>query len=127
MLLGTGVDIVQIQRIQRICERWGASFRRRIFDPIELAEHPPNAPFTFIAGRFAAKEAAAKALRTGIAKGVSWHDLRLHRDADGAPRLEFAGRAKAIAHSMGVTRNMLSISHERDYAIAFVVLEGMGQ
>ncbi len=125
MILGVGTDIVQVQRIQRICTRWKGAFERRIFSVEERAEQASHMHATFVAGRFAAKEAAAKALGTGIAKGVGWHDLTIFRQQNGAPLLILSGAALRLANELGVTANHLSISHERDYAMAFVVLEGV--
>ena len=117
-MLTTGVDIIEIERIQRALERWGDRFLRRIYTEDEAAYcrgRPPN-----LAGRFAAKEAAMKALGTGL-RGVGWKDIEVVRASSGAPSVLLHGRAKARAEKLGVREMSLSLSHSRSYAVAFVV------
>ena len=117
-MLTTGVDIIEIERIQRALERWGDRFLRRIYTEDEAAYcrgRPPN-----LAGRFAAKEAAMKALGTGL-RGVGWKDIEVIRNDAGAPSVLFHGRAKVRAETLGIREMSLSLSHSRDYAVAFVV------
>ncbi|MCB1041694.1 MAG: holo-ACP synthase [Acidobacteria bacterium] len=124
MIISIGTDVVQIQRIERIWDNSRGPFQRRIFHPDERADHPEHITPSFVAGRFAAKEALAKALGTGIAEGVSWRHLQIFRQPKGAPRVVLIDKAQDRARAMGCERVHLSISHEKDYAIAFVVLEG---
>ena len=84
---------------------------------------PENA-VPFLSGRFAAREACAKALGTGFAQGVNWLDMEILNDLSGRPVLTLSGAAAAIADRLGVRRVHLSISHERNYAVAMVILEG---
>ena len=117
-MLTTGVDIIEIERIQRALERWGDRFLRRIYTEDEAAYcrgRPPN-----LAGRFAAKEAAMKALGTGL-RGVGWKDIEVVRNQAGAPSVLLHGRAKVRAETLGVRELSLSLSHSRNYAVAFVV------
>ena len=117
-MLTTGVDIIEIERIQRALERWGDRFLRRIYTEDEAAYcrgRPPN-----LAGRFAAKEAAMKALGTGL-RGVGWKDIEVIRNEAGAPSVLLHGRAKVRAETLGVRKMSLSLSHSRNYAVAFVV------
>ena len=116
--LTTGVDIIEIPRIARTLDQYGQRFLRRIFTQAEIEYcrgRPPN-----LAGRFAAKEATMKALGTGV-RGVSWKDIEVARAPSGAPSILLHGRAKARAQRLGVREISLSISHSREYAVAFVV------
>ena len=117
-MLSTGVDIIEISRVGDVLSRYGDRFLRRVFTEAERAYcrgRPPN-----LAGRFAAKEAAMKALGTGT-RGVAWRDIEVIRASTGAPSIQLHGRAEARAQRLGVQEISLSISHSRDYAVAFVV------
>ena len=117
-MLSTGVDIIEISRVGDVLSRYGDRFLRRVFTEAESAYcrgRPPN-----LAGRFAAKEAAMKALGTGT-RGVAWRDIEVVRASSGAPSIQLHGRAEARAQRLGVQELSLSISHSRDYAVAFVV------
>ncbi len=118
-MLSTGVDIIEISRVGDVLSRYGDRFLRRVFTEAESAYcrgRPPN-----LAGRFAAKEAAMKALGTGV-RGVAWRDIEVVRASSGAPSILLHGRAEARARRLGVEEISLSISHSRDYAVAFVVV-----
>jgi len=118
-MLATGVDIIEIPRVGRVLERYGRRFLERVFTPGEIAycrERPPN-----LAARFAAKEATMKALGTGV-RGVGWKDIEVVRHESGAPAIELHGRGERRAQRLGVREISLSISHSRDYAVAFVVV-----
>lgn len=124
MIVGIGTDLVEISRIGRALERFGERFARRILAPEEVrgwAEAPD--PARFLGKRFAAKEAAAKALGYGMAGGVSWQDFRVTHDDRGAPVLLLQGRAATLAQERGVDAVHISISDEITQALAFVVLE----
>ena len=116
--LTTGVDIIEIERIRQAFERWGDRFLRRIYTEGEASYCRGRAPN--LAGRFAAKEAAMKALGTGL-RGVGWKDIEVVRNQAGAPSVRLHGRAKARAETLGVRELSLSLSHSRNYAVAFVV------
>ncbi len=117
-MLTTGVDIIEIGRIQSALERWGDRFLDRIFTQQEISYCARRA--SNLAGRFAAKEAAMKALGTGV-RGVSWKDIEVVRQRGGAPSICLYGRALTRAETLGVQQFSLSISHSKDYAVAFVV------
>lgn len=125
MIVGTGVDLSEISRVSASVERFGERFLQRIFTERERAYCMRKKNFAeSLAARFAAKEAGAKALGTGIARGVTWQEIEVTHLPGGRPTLLFHGRAAARAADMGVTAAHLSLSHGRDLAIAQVVLEG---
>lgn len=119
-MLSTGVDIIEIPRIQRVVEQYGKRFLDRIFTPGELAYCRGRAPN--LAARFAAKEAAMKALGTGV-RGVAWKDIEVVRQESGAPGIALHGKAKNRAHRLGIQEMALSLSHSREYAVASVVAQ----
>jgi len=120
-MLTTGVDIIEIPRIKQVLDRYGQRFLNRVFTPDEIAYCRGRAPN--LAGRFAAKEAAMKALGTGV-RGVSWKDIEVIRADSGAPSLRLHGRAEKRAERLQMSEMSLSISHSREYAVAFVVAQG---
>ena len=119
-MLTTGVDIIEISRIREVLNSYQSRFLKRIFTDTEIAYCRGRAPN--LAGRFAAKEATMKALGTGI-RGVGWKDIEISRKESGAPYVLLHGRAASRADILGLKDVSLSISHSRDYAVAFVVLE----
>jgi holo-[acyl-carrier protein] synthase len=125
MILGSGIDLVEIARIQRSVERYGARFLNRVFTPAEqeycLRKRAAAESF---AARFAAKEAAAKALGTGISRGVHWLEIEVVREPGGKPGVAFHGSAARIASGLGVERTALSLTHTAALAMASVLLEG---
>ena len=125
MLVGTGIDLTEIPRIQKSIARFGNRFLDRIFTPGEKAYclRKRNAAESF-AARFAAKEAAAKALGTGISYGVTWLEIEVTREPGGRPGLRFHGRAAQLASGLGVTHAALSLTHTNILAMASVSLEG---
>src|SRR5579859_4242339 len=112
MLIGTGVDLIEIERIAHSIERYGERFLRRIYTDHEIAycRSKRNAAESF-AARFAAKEAGAKALGTGISRGVSWKEFEVQRAVSGQPSLHLSGRAQELAEALGVRRVQLSLTH----------------
>src|ERR1700728_1782665 len=124
MLLGLGTDLIETRRVEQSIDRFGDRFLERIFSPLEIAycKRKKNAAESF-AARFAAKEAGAKALGTGISRGVTWKDFEVKREASGKPTLSLSGRAAELAEAMGVRRVQLSLTHSRELAIATVVAE----
>ena len=116
--------MVEIRRIQHSMDRYGSRFLNRVYTPNEQAYclRKRNAAESF-AGRFAAKEAGAKALGTGISFGVSWLEIEVVREPRGRPSLCFHGRAAQIAAQMGFARAALSISHTDELALASVLIE----
>ncbi|MCH9016136.1 MAG: holo-ACP synthase [Chloroflexi bacterium] len=119
-MLTTGVDIIEIPRIQQVLDRYGQRFLKRVFTPDEIAYCRGRAPN--LAGRFAAKEATMKALGTGV-RGVNWKDIEVVRAESGAPSVKLHGRAEQRAERLHVGEISLSISHSREYAVAFVVAQ----
>jgi holo-[acyl-carrier protein] synthase len=126
MIVGTGIDLAEIGRIRLSIDRYGSRFLDRIFTPAEQAYclRKRNSAESF-AARFAAKEAGAKALGTGISHGVGWLEIEVIRRPGGRPALQFHGRAGQIAAAMGVGNVALSITHTNDVAMASVVLEDL--
>ncbi|MDE5833778.1 MAG: holo-ACP synthase [Desulfovibrio sp.] len=123
MIIGVGIDLADSRRIEKIYKRFGIKFAAKILSPTEL-EKLPDDPIPYLAGRFAAREAFVKALGTGFSKGVDWLDTRVENDRAGRPVVFLKGRAEVIARDLGVKQIHLSISHERHYAVAMVILEG---
>ena len=124
MIVGLGVDIAEVRRIQAAIKRRGAPFLRRVFTPteIEYCERFKN-KFERYAGRFAAKEATMKALGTGWSRGVRWVDIEVVREVSGRPTIVLAGEAGKIADRLGVKRMSLSITHTEEQALAQVIFE----
>ena len=125
MVVGIGIDVVEIERVARSIERYGSRFLERVYTAAEIAycqRKRRNAGESF-AARFAAKEAGAKALGTGIGFGVTWRELEVGREPAGRPLLMLHGRAAEIAASLGVRRSSLSITHTRTQSTALVILE----
>ena len=125
MVLGLGTDLIETRRVQQSIDRHGERFLERIFTAGEIAycQRKKNAAESF-AARFAAKEAGAKALGTGISRGVSWKEFEVRREPSGRPTLHVSGRAREMADAIGVRRMQLSLTHSRDLAMAVVVAEG---
>ena len=124
MVIGVGTDLIEIERIRQSVARFGERFLQRIFTPGEIAycQQKKNAAES-LAARFAAKEAGAKALGTGISRGVGWLELEVTRKPGSRPVLQLSGRAAERAKSLGVTAISLSLTHSRDVALAVVVME----
>ena len=124
MIIGSGIDLAEIGRIQQSIDRYGERFINRIYTPAEQAYclRKRNAAESF-AARFAAKEAAAKALGTGISRGVHWLEIEVIRERSGRPSIQFHGRAAEIAQRLGVAHAALSLTHTSSLAMASVLLE----
>src|SRR5436853_5857264 len=125
MIVAIGIDIVEIARIEEVFARRGERFRNRVFTESEIAYCESRAAkMESYAARFAAKEAAMKALGTGWGDGVGWHDIEVRRSPTGVPSLQFRGRALERLNELGARRAHLSLTHSRDMAMAQVILEG---
>jgi holo-[acyl-carrier protein] synthase len=124
MIVGSGIDLAEIGRIRQSIDRYGTRFLNRIYTAAEQAYclRKRNSAESF-AARFAAKEAGAKALGTGISHGVSWLEIEVVREPSGKPTIKYHGRAAQIAARLGVAHAALSITHTADLAMASVVLE----
>lgn len=122
---GIGVDLVQIPRMRRVVERWQDRFLRRVFTDAELAYcRKRRDPVPHLAARFAAKEAALKALGIGLRLGVSWRELEVRRERGQAPVLLLSGKSLKIGQALGGRRLLVSLTHDGDYALAQCVLVG---
>jgi holo-[acyl-carrier protein] synthase len=124
MILGMGLDVAELDRIRESMERFGARFAKRLLTEAETEAMPKGDATAFVAARFAAKEACAKALGTGFAEGVTMHNIEVRSLPSGAPTLLLSGRARELAEAMGANRLHLSLTHGRDVAAAVVILEG---
>ena len=121
MLLRTGVDLIEISRIDEVVGRHGKHYLERIYTPAELEQCGKRAES--LAGRFAAKEAVAKALGCGIGD-VSWKEIEVLGDEQNAPVLRLYGAAEKMAKEIGLTNWSVSISHSQSHSVAFVVMIG---
>ena len=123
MVIGIGTDIVEIARIAGVLDRQGDAFVKRILTVSEQGQYQiSHQKAAFLAKRFAAKEAVAKALGTGIGHGVSFQDMTISNDEKGAPLVSLSAGAAQIASEKSVQKVLLSISDERKYAIAYALL-----
>jgi len=124
MIVGLGVDITEVDRIAAAIERRGRALLERLFTPAEIryCEKHRNRAERF-AGRFAAKEAAMKALGTGWARGVRWLDIEVVREPSGKPTLKLSGKTRAIADGLGVKNIAVTITHDGNTALAQVIFE----
>jgi holo-[acyl-carrier protein] synthase len=124
MIVGTGVDITEVPRVAAAIERFGDRFLRRIFtdNEIRYCESKQNKVERY-AARFAAKEAALKAIGTGWRRGVAWRDVEVTREPGGRPTMVFHNVAGEFAAKLGVKRVHVSLSHTAEHAIAHVILE----
>jgi holo-[acyl-carrier protein] synthase len=124
MIIGTGIDIAEVPRIRQSIERFGERFLKRIYTAGEMryCDSKANRVERY-AARFAAKEAAMKALGTGWSHGVRWRDCEVVRMPGGRPSITFHGKAGEIASRLGVKNAALSLSHTAEQAIAQVILE----
>ena len=124
MIVGLGLDIAEIDRIEAAIVRHGAPFLERLFTPAEVAYcERHKGKYERYAARFAAKEAAMKALGTGWSHGVRWRDIEVTREPSGKPTLRLEGVAAQIAQRMGVKNISLSITHSGNLALAQVIFE----
>jgi holo-[acyl-carrier protein] synthase len=125
MILGTGIDIIEVARIASSYEKFGERFVNRILLPDEIAyclSHRNPAPF--LAARFAAKEAISKAFGTGIGAQLGWQDMEIRRKESGEPFVILHGKGKILLESRGAKQLHVSLSHTQNYAAATAVLEG---
>ncbi|HHT26987.1 MAG TPA: holo-ACP synthase [Firmicutes bacterium] len=122
MILGVGIDLVDIQRMQNAVARYGDRFLRRVFTSGELAVYSPGGSTERLAARFAAKEAVMKVLGTGWAQGVTWRDIEIV-STGGRPHIRLHGTACAIAKRQGIAALHLSLTHAMEVAAAVVVAD----
>ncbi len=125
MVIGIGMDLVEIERIARVLETHGERFERRVFTPEEVRHCAARADrVRALAARFAAKEACLKAFGTGMAEGLALNQVEVVRDPRGRPDLRLSGAAGERARDLGVRRVHVSLTHQDTVAGAVVVLEG---
>ena len=123
MTIAIGTDIVEIQRIASALERQGDKFVQRILTESEIVEYQARGDsLPFLAKRFAAKEAIAKALGTGIGRGISFQHMIVSNDSEGAPQVELQENASDRLKKLDGTKVLLSLSDEKNYALAYVVI-----
>jgi holo-[acyl-carrier protein] synthase len=124
MIVGTGVDIAEVTRIKAAVERFGNRFLNRVFTPEEVRYCTSKANSAErLAARFAAKEAAMKAVGTGMRQGVTWQDAEVSREPGGRPILRLRGKLAEFAARLGCKTAHVSLSHTAEQAMAFVILE----
>lgn len=123
-VVGTGVDLVENQRMLQMLERWGAKFKGRVFLAEEQSYCESKAtPWRHYAGRFAVKEAVTKAFGTGVGPHIGWLDIEVVRDSGtGAPSVRLLGKAHELSTVRGVSRILVSLSHTRNYTVAHALL-----
>lgn len=122
-MISIGTDILEVARIEQTLTRLGDRFVRRILTNAEQLEyHASRNGARLLAKRFAGKEAVAKALGTGIGRGVSWQDIHIEHDPAGAPLVNLTGGADTVARSRGGKKILLSLSDEQRYVVAFAAL-----
>ncbi|MGA2183073.1 MAG: holo-[acyl-carrier-protein] synthase [Bryobacteraceae bacterium] len=126
MIVGSGVDIAEVDRIRAAAERYGARFIERVYTPLEIAyvERRKAGRYERYAARFAAKEAGMKAIGTGWRRGVRWQDFEVTNLPSGKPTLRLHGKAAQFAAMLGVKNIALSLTHTATEALAYVILEG---
>jgi len=124
MIVGMGIDVAEVKRIRKVVESQGERFVKRVYTETEAAycEKFKN-KYERYAGRFAAKEAAMKALGTGWSRGVRWVDVEVVRQRGGRPTLVLHGEARKIAEGLGVKNIAMSITHTAEQALAQVIFE----
>lgn len=124
MIVGIGVDIAETARVEKLNEKYGQRFARRILTADELLEFDRRKhSSSYLATRFAAKEAVAKALGTGIGEQLGFHSVQIDNDARGKPLLRFMGTAVDLVAGLNISNAMISLSDEKHYVVAMVVLE----
>lgn len=127
MIVGLGIDIVSVSRIRSAVSRFGERFVRRILGPAEFAGYAQagHDPATYLAGRFAVKEAALKAL--SVPDRAGWHEIVVAKTSNGEPTVRFEGACQLVSQAREVKRALVSISHDGGMAAAVVVLEAGGR
>ncbi|MCX7817304.1 MAG: holo-ACP synthase [Syntrophales bacterium] len=124
MIVGSGIDIVSVRKIDRIIAHWGEKFVERVFTENEIRYcRSRKRPAVHYAARFAAKESFMKALGKGFSSGISLREIEVMRDERGKPFLVFYGRASMIVEQSGVSFIHLSLTHTEEFAVAMVILE----
>lgn len=125
-VIGTGVDLVENERIHTLLDKWDERFKARVFLPSEQSYCDGKAsPWLYYAGRFAVKEAVSKAFGTGIGPDLGWLDMEVVKDPDtGAPSIALSEHGRVLANKQGVTKILISLSHTHNFAVAHALLIG---
>ncbi len=125
MIKGIGIDMVEVDRLRHIIQRWGGRARKRMFTPEELAcaTSRKQGEFIYLAGRFAAKEAVVKSL----GQYTGWSEIEISREENGSPRVTLKGKTKEAARERRVKEILVTLSHTKTYAIAEAVALGENQ
>ena len=124
MIIGIGVDIAETERVAKLCEQYGERFARRILCDEEMQEYRRRRhSSSYLALRFAAKEAVAKACGTGIGAELGFHDMQIEHDSAGKPLLRFFESADELVQRLQVRNALISLSDEKHYVVAMAVLE----
>jgi holo-[acyl-carrier protein] synthase len=124
MIIGIGVDIAEIARVERISAQFGERFARRVLTDDELAEYGRRKhSSSYLATRFAAKEAVAKACGTGIGEQLGFHSMQIEHDGSGRPLLRFLREADELVARLGIRNALISLSDEKHYVVAMALLE----
>ncbi|HDS16753.1 MAG TPA: holo-ACP synthase [Proteobacteria bacterium] len=126
-IIGIGSDMVKISRIEALLERYREHFSERVFTAREIDyASPKKRPALHLAARFAAKEAFLKALGRGLGAGLEWRDIEVVNNAFGRPELKLYNKADKLCNELNRATAWLSLTHEQEFALAFVVLEKTG-
>lgn len=122
-IVGIGVDIIENHRIEKVLSQWPKQFREKVFlpDEIQYCDTHQNA-FRHYAARFACKEAVFKAFGVGWSRHIGWLDIEIMREISGKPCIQFHGKGKALAESLGIQQTMVAFSHSDEYSVAQVIL-----
>ena len=121
MIIGTGIDIVEISRIKRAAQKWGDTFLNKVFTRKELEySKKKHFPYQHLAARFAAKEAVAKAF--GDVDQISWKDIEVNNLENGKPHIKLTGNANSLKNKRGINKIIISLSHSKNYAVANAIL-----
>ena len=125
MVLGIGIDIIEVRRVGKLIEKWGSSFLNRVFLPEEIEYcRKKKYPAQHCAARIAVKEAVLKAFGEGWTEKIGWKDILVSRSRKGRPGVELLGKGKRLKEEMGVERVLVSLSHADDYSVAQAVILG---
>ncbi len=124
MIIGSGVDIVEVARIKKAVKKWGEGFIEKVFTKNELAySHNKRYAYQHLAARFATKEAVLKAFGGGWLRTLPWKDVEVINDGSGKPNIKLHGEAKVLKKKKKISHIVISISHTKNYAVASAILE----
>lgn len=126
MIIGHGIDLAEVDKIQQMLDKWGDTFLRRVYTDAELeqARRKKKSFAQSLAGRFAAKEAVMKTLKTGWGRGIAWRDIEILNMPSGEPRVTLHGTTKHVAEELGICEIIISISDTAQYAMASAIGQG---